>query len=945
MDTKGFKIGMLNVRSLWPNLDELRIHFSDFDVIGICETWLNPTMPSQMINLHKHKLFRLDRTSGKRGGGLVIYVSDHLFEFANIIEGFSSSSVDIEQLWIEIKEPNARNKIFGLVYRPPSGKAEICLEAVRENLNTIQDTRNCEITVMGDLNINYKTRNTAPFKMLKEIERDFGLKQLIVDPTRVTQYSTTLIDLMLTDCDHVSSSGVLDLSISDHLPIFYVRKKTREHNPKKIIHGRSYKKYNVENYQNDITSDKKWDIFWSCEPDVDMLWDVMYDIIVSHADDHCPTVKMCVNENCPYWYTKELIEEINQKNFLYKKAKASKVDEDWKNFQTQKNLVKNLIFKSKDSYINEQIDANVNDSRKIWRNIYELSGLGKDKKASGLKEVKNDNGVTVKDQDAADYMNTFYISAGPKLTEKFPKIWDESDFKVETDCTFDFDFITEEEVKKLVKNIDLSKSSAVGDLSTRLLRDAWKVLTLELTYIYNTCLDTGKFPKKWGIGVVTPIPKTSAKSTNAKDWRPITQIALPGKLLERLIHNQLNNYFESNHLLFENQHGFRKDKSTSSAVFSALKELYENWNRQLFSTCIFIDFSRAFDSIDHDIFIRKLRLYGLSVKCITFLSSYIDSRTQCTSVNGFKSSEAKLVTGTAQGSILGPLFYILFVNDIFSYVNNNNTITMYADDTLLIEQGETRVSSNRACQESLNQIVEWCNLNRLTINAEKTKSMNIEFSTAADSEDTKIDILGQTLQNVKKYEYLGVFLDGKLAMSNHIEHIIKKVQTKLSTLRKFRRHISEITALRIYKSLIMCHMDYGDFVIDSGLKKNVDKLDKLQTKTIRCIEYQLDTDKRKDLETLYNKYKLEPLKVRRNRNLVKLMYAESKVSANKEADKPTMTLRSASSVKLIHKFTKLTKIQQSPYYRGLQLWDKLPPDIQKLESKIEFKSKIKSFKF
>ena len=182
-------------------------------------------------------------------------------------------------------------------------------------------------------------------------------------------------------------------------------------------------------------------------------------------------------------------------------------------------------------------------------------------------------------------------------------------------------------------------------------------------------------------------------------------------------------------------------------------------------------------------------------------------------------------------------------------------------------------------------------------------------------------------------------------MSNHIEHIIKKVQTKLSTLRKFRRHISEITALRIYKSLIMCHMDYGDFVIDSGLKKNVDKLDKLQTKTIKCIEYQLDPDKHKDLETLYNKYKLEPLKVRRNRNLVKLMYAESKISANMEVALPKMALRSASSVKLIHRFTKLTKIQQSSYYRGLQLWDKLPPDIQKIESKIEFKSKIKSFKF
>ena len=944
-DVKGFKIGMLNIRSLWPNLDELRIHFANFDVIGICESWLNPSMPSQMVNLYKHKMFRLDRTSGKRGGGLVIYVAEELFQYSSLIEDFCCMSEDIEQLWIEIKQPNSRIKIVGLVYRPPSGKAEICMESVRGNLNSIQENRNGETTVMGDLNVNYLTQNTSPFKMLKEIERDFGLKQLITEPTRVTQNSSTLIDLMLTDCDQVSTSGVLDINISDHLPIFYVRKKSREKTPKKIVYGRSYKNYNVDVYQRDIVDDTRWELFWSCDPDVNKLWELMYNIIVSHADCHSPVVKMCVNETCPYWYTRELIEEINQKNVLYRRAKSSKLDEDWVAFRKQKNLVKGLIFTSKDSYINEQIDTNVNDSRKIWRNIYQLSGLGKNRTAPGLTEVKDENGLIVKDQVAADYMNNFYISAGQNLTQNFPKVWDETDFKSEIDSIFDFAFITEEEVKKLVDKINLSKSSALGTLSTRLLKDALKVVTLELTHLYNVCLDKGTFPLKWGIGIVTPIPKTSTKSTDAKDWRPITQIALPGKLLERVIHTQLSAYLEQNDILFENQHGFRKDKSTSTAVFSALRDCYENWNTRLYSTCVFIDFSRAFDSIDHNIFICKLKLYGLSEKCITFLSSYIDSRTQCTCINGFKSSEAKLMCGTAQGSILGPLFYILYVNDIFSYVNYNKTLTMYADDTLLIEQGASYESANRACQESLNQVVKWCTLNRLTINIAKTKSMTLCPTSNDDNMVVPINITGKDLQNVNKYEYLGVHIDEKLNMASHIEHVIKKVQAKFATLWNFRKNITENTALKIYKTLIMCHMDYGDYIIDSGTKKNIDKLDNLQTKAIRCIEHQHDTEKRKCMANLYHRFKLEPLKNRRRRNLVKLMYIESKKSVNIEMHRPKMTLRSSNSVKLTHRFTKLTKIQKSPYYRGLELWDKLPSDIQKLESKIEFKNKIKHLSF
>ena len=315
---------------------------------------------------------------------------------------------------------------------------------------------------------------------------------------------------------------------------------------------------------------------------------------------------------------------------------------------------------------------------------------------------------------------------------------------------------------------------------------------------------------------------------------------------------------------------------------------------------------------------------------------YMNHSTQCIRINGFTSKESKLSCGTAQGSILGPLFFILFVNDIFAYVDSNKSLTMYADDTLLIEQGDSSLASVFACQQRLDEVERWCKHNKLCINIDKTKSMMVYSGNIGVHPETLLEISGRWLQHVSKYEYLGVIMDDILDMNNHIEHITKKVQVKLSILRKIRRHITENSAMRIFKGLIMCHFDYGDFVIDSGTRVNIDKLDRLFVRALRCIEYRLDAAKRSELPVLCHRYNLESLETRRKRNLLEIMYKESKEKSNIDIYRPKRVLRSNANVKLHHKFTKLSKIQKSPYYRGLDLWDKLPPVLLNIGTKLEF---------
>ena len=526
--------------------------------------------------------------------------------------------------------------------------------------------------------------------------------------------------------------------------------------------------------------------------------------------------------------------------------------------------------------------------------------------------------------EAANFLNDFYVNVGPTLAKSHDKEWKKDDCNITVDSSFSFTWISEAEVKRHVKEICISKSSAIDELSTRLLKDAFEIITFELTYVYNSCLQHGIFPETWGLSKVTPIPKTKLNSKKPEDWRPISQISLPGKILERIIHTQIYHYLEGNKILADNQHGFRRNSSTSTAIFDVLKELYGNWNDNKFSGCLFIDFSRAFDSIDHTILAEKLKLYGFDNTSLKLMVNYMSCRNQTTVVNGHVSTRAPVTYGTAQGSILGPLIFILYVNDLFDYIKHDSSIYMYADDTLLVCESDNIDSVTMK--------------NKLSINFTKTKYMVIKH-TKVPNEPTLI-VEKNNINTVNQYEYLGVVLDDKLTMNKYLDAIWKKTNSKLGILAKIRRFISEKTAIRIYKCMIRPHLDYIDFTIDSGSADRIQKLDNLQKKAVRRIEYCLNPENRQNIETLMEKYNIESLRLRRKKNLAKIMYIQSSKIDNLKMSTTNIVLRSTRKVKMKKDFTSKTRVYNSPLYRGLRLWDSLPENIQKETDKASFKKRI-----
>ena len=359
----------------------------------------------------------------------------------------------------------------------------------------------------------------------------------------------------------------------------------------------------------------------------------------------------------------------------------------------------------------------------------------------------------------------------------------------------------------------------------------------------------------------------------------------------------------------------------------------------MYTGCIFVDFARAFETIDHNILMLKLKAYGLTTVPLNFFRKYITSRKQTTVVNGYVSNDGCVTYGTAQGSVLGPLIYIIYVNDVLKLMSEDYKMFLYADDILIMHQNVDKGLMLDGLQNKLNSKMEWCSRNKLTVNRDKTKSMIVCSQKVENVGTLKIE--NDVLSSVTQYEYLGMILDSKLSMSQQVDSMYKKANSKLAILCKIRRYISEKTAVRVYKTMIRPHLEYIDFVIDSCAKDRIEKIDKLEDRALRRIEFCHRPENRLDYNELRMAYKIESLCVRRKRSLLRIMYDKSKNDENVEVILHDINLRSRGKVKMKTQFSGLTKLHSSPYYRGCQLWGNLPKEIQKAENRNVFKSMVK----
>ena len=531
------------------------------------------------------------------------------------------------------------------------------------------------------------------------------------------------------------------------------------------------------------------------------------------------------------WLTDDIRQEMFKRDHLRKKASSTKDQEAHSRFRTQRNYTHKCILNAKREYYDSLIQESVNDSKTLWSSLKSMLP----KKATTVTQsvLTADGAETKEPLEVANAFNSFFTSVGATLAKKFQDV--PRTISTRSENRFKFQPVSAEAVCKQLRGLKTSKAHGVDGIPARLLKVAARELALPIATIFNYSLSTGTIPAEWKQARVTPIFKEGDKQ-DTSNYRPISVLPLCMKVFERIVHNQFHTHITTNNLLNPNQSGFRPKHSTTTALIDVTDYLYNQSQNGLITGAIFLDLKKAFDTVNPVILQEKLRAIGVHGTELQWFDNYFTNRTQVVSANGAVSTTQPISCGVPQGSILGPLLFTLYVNDLSS-VAVHSKVVLYADDTAIFVSGKNIEDIQGKLSSDLERISAWLYANKLTLNANKTKTMLFGTNQRLARLDTELSVTAGDieLEQVPCFKYLGLHFDPVLNWKQHTEFISKKISQRIGVLKRTRNCLTTDTANLLYKSLILPIISYGDTVWSKGVKANLVRLQRLQNRAGRVV--------------------------------------------------------------------------------------------------------------
>ena len=940
---RGLHLAHLNVRSLANKWDNIKANFmnSNIHILTFSETWLHEQLPNNMFHLsNDYTLLRLDRdwndnnnsnSPPKKGGGVCTFIRNNLDFSENTHSFLNMSSKDIEMQWLSISQKPNKTILIANCYRPPQGNIDRLIEILENILDDMNLTK-IEIFLLGDFNIDILEKNNDKNKKFINTLKQFGLKQLIDEPTRYSNEKNSGIDLIFTNSDIISKSGVANINLSDHQMILLTRKKAKSTKQRCSFEGRSYRHYNKEIFQEQIEN-ANWHKFDENRNPIKM-WEIMKINIEGIIDTMCPMKTFRINQIKQPWITPPLIELIKDKDKILKKAKKKKTDKNlWKQAKIFRNRCTNRLRKAKADYVKSNLNNNQNNPKKFWKNIQEIFPQ-KSKNNKNIILTDMDTDQTLESEKVADYINDFFTNIGPKLALKCNSPW--VFYGNESDNIIENIEITPEEVLEVCKTININKASCVDNLSCEILRDAFMIIPTKLCKLFNVSIDTAIIPPDWKIAKVTPLPK-AGNSNLVSNYRPISLLPLLSKLIEKIIHKRIYTYLDNNSLLDHRQGGFRPEYSTAKTCSHFVNDLYTAMNNNKFTIAVFIDAMKAFDTVNHSILLKKMYKLGIKGKILDWVKNYLTERYQRTIANNIISKEKLITCGVPQGSVLGPLLFIIYINDISKAINNSK-VSLYADDTVIYISHSDYMTAVHLIQNDLAGVHAWCDSNKLTINCKKTKFCLYGMRSIIRKGkmlDITLSLNNQILEQVCSYKYLGLILDEHLNYNKHIKEMNKLVAHKLYLMSKIRKYITEIACINIFKTMVLSLIEYCDIIYAGTSQGNLSNIDNLFYRGLRiCVNNQAHLSKNE----LLTNCKISPLKDRRLSHLLIFM---SKEKTNQNLLKLARIKTRLHLAPVFNTYKPNNeKARANVIYRGAIEWNNLP-SIERNLNLDEFKVKQK----
>ena len=820
-----------NIRSINANISKFQAYINslnfNFNFIGFTETWLKDD--TDLYNIQGYCMVNNVRND-RQGGGVSILIQDHIPY--KIRSDLSIMDEVIECIFVEAAL--SKKVLVGVVYRPPGRSIDDFNEQLRSLFEKISNTR-FPCYLMGDVNINLinhaSHQNTGEYL---DLIYSNGYIPVINRPTRVTSQTATLIDHIVTN-NFIGKSlyqGVLLTDITDHYPIFSITHDDSINlSDDEYIVYRNMKSENFDRFYHRIS-----EIEWT---------DVINNVSCEHAFTlFHEKMKNCFNQSFPVqkvkrnyknripWLTDELKASIKTKNKLYVKSKKHDTAYNkavYKNYRC--NLDKLLKKQEKDFY-NDLITKNKSNMKKTWDVIKTV--INKKRRSTKYSEFLIDGSLTDDRDSIANKFNEYFCNIGPNLAKKIPSSC--VSFKrflhsYSTDTIFLND-VEDAEIRKIILSLK-EGAPGVDDITAKALKHVVDFVVPSLSHICKLSLEQGHFPKELKLAKIIPLYKSNDPS-HFNNYRPISLLSVFSKIMEKVMYDRLYDYLTTLKILYEYQFGFQKNKSTYMALISLTDKITKAMENGEFCIGIFIDFRKAFDTVDHSILLDKLYHYGIRGVAHDWLSSYLTDRLQFVEYNDTKSKTLKVKCGVPQGSNLGPLLFLLYINDL-AFVSPKLFAVLFADDSNFFCTGLNLQNLYKTVNSELDAIVNWLNANKMSLNVEKTHFMIFHPKGKKINYKVNINILGTNISEVTSTKFLGVIIDSNLSWKLHIDHICSKISKSIGIIKKARQVLAKDTLLTLYYSFVYPYLNYCVHIWGSSCDAVLKKILLLQKKAVRII--------------------------------------------------------------------------------------------------------------
>lgn len=925
-----------NIRSLRKNFNNFILELSQIDkkisIIVLCETWISSD-EVELFNIQGYNAYHCSNDT-YRAGGVVCFVDNEL----------NVTNLDVKLLTADVLflKIQFKNMFINLVciYRLHRFSERDFTDELYSRLISLANYT----VLIGDINIDVMDDSLNTQNYLTMLS-GLGFSQIVKCPTRITTQTKSCLDHIFIRHKDLTRfhSTIFDIPLTDHcllgLKIF---PSTVNHNQIKLNHCHYMKSQCIINYslvKQKLQNLDFMDIFGT--HDVNIAFNKFHDILCGIINSSMKNVdnnsKLSKAKTISPWINANILSKLHRKKLLFKTVKKRPYDRNFNEYFSR--FSRNLtieVNEVKTAFYAKQIADCNGDSARQWKIINSLTGASRNK---GIDRVQLDNGDIITDPClVAREVNKHFIavqSAPDRSQGRLNLNHRLASFFVEPTTGF--------EVLEVIKGLKNKKSSGFDSINTHLTKEIAEVIAPILVHIINLSFCSGLFPERLKGSLVIPILKKGS-SIKLDNLRPISLLSVFSKIFEKIIKSRLVKYLNLINFFSPNQYGFRKGKSTEDALVNVTDLIYNSLNSSSKSTGLFIDFKKAFDLVNHDILLLKMEAAGVRGVALSWFRSFLTGREQRVRVGSSLSEPLPISAGVPQGSVISATLFLIFINDMLE-LDFKGKPSAFADDVALFYSHKNIETLTNYVSDDLKLLQDWCFLNQMSINVNKTKYVNFDFRTFDLAFNLKYhtkDCLTNNcncdvISQVPKFKYLGVTLDEKLKWEAHIKDILSKLK---SAVRKFYflKNICTPALLRsLYFSLIDSRLQYGLVCWGGTYKYLIDKLRIVQNHFLRIM---LSKRKRDSSFPLFVEVRIMPIQQLYVFKVLRLFFLRSGNTGTTDLLHETRSIKRR--VFRVHKVNK-SSFKHSFVYSGPTLFNKLPQNIKEINNIKHFCVKVKSF--